>query len=241
MKRLEIEKTLGIPAEEVLTKQHNLWIGVSSSVWFRTEGNLERLVEWALAHTREKLLVWIPGRLYAVNVNHIDKKSRAQALRKGYAEQQRFEERVAAAVSTRDPEERRRVVITNYDSVLTPTLVRRRSLFYRAFSEEGEFYRRVMEVTEDVLRARGRTITPQRTEAAAIFLLQELAMFISPLTTNDDPATSYTAELYPGIGKVDQLARDLVEGDVLPALTEKLALETTEGFGVVSVALREEP
>lgn len=199
-------------------------------------GNLEQIIRWALEHTRQELLIFIPGRLYAVNAYHLDKMSRARALREGYVTEDQFRTRVEAALEDLSPEKRSHVQIVGYDDLLTPAVVRRRAVLYRAFSEEGEFYSRVMEVVEDYLIARQRTVSKTRMEAVAVYQLQELPLFIAPVRTIDSD-TAYVAEVYPGLGKFDRLVRDLVEGGVFPELTQKLQL--TEQCGIVNVDLEE--
>lgn len=238
MAGIKINAVLGIPTDEILARQHNLWVGVSDSSWFLAPGHLEQIVRWALEHTRQELLIWIPGRMYAVNAYHLDKMSRARALREGYATEDRFRTRVETILATYTSEERSHVQIVGYDDLLTSTVIRRRSILYRTFSEEGEFYSRVMEVVEDYLVSRQRTVSKTRMEAVAVYQLQELPIFISPVRTIDAD-TAYVAEIYPGLGKFDYLVRDLVEGNVFPDLTQKLQL--TEQCGIVSVQLEDEP
>ncbi len=233
MERLVIEKTLGIPAEEVLAKQHNLWMGISNSGWF--EEHLEQIVLWALAHTKEKLLVVVPGRLWAVNLHHVDKKSRARALRLAFAKEAQYYKRIHDALPA-DAEGRVRIV--GYDEILTAGYVHWRELFYRAFSEEGPFYDRVMDIARDYLASRGRTINKDRLEAAALYQLQELPMFLGPLRTIGDD-TPYTANVYPGLTKFDELVRDLIGGGVLPDINAGFGI-TCDSSGFVSVAFTEE-
>lgn len=233
MKRLVIEKTLGISAEEVLARKHDLWVGVSNTGWF--EEHVERLVLWALAHTKTKLLVLVPGRLWAVNLNHVDNKSRARALRLAFAKEAQYIKRIRDALPADAVSQ---VRIVGYDEVLTAGYVHWRELFYRAFSEEGPFYDRVMDITRDYLVSRGRTIDKDRLEAAALYQLQELPMFLGPLQTIGDGA-SYAVNVYPGLGKFDALVRDIIDGGVLPDVNAGFGI-TCDPSGVVSVMLTEE-
>lgn len=228
---MKLDRTLGIPEREILDRRHNIWVGVSNSRWFNTPGNLEGLIRWSLAHTREKLLIWIPGRLYAVSINHIEKQSRARALREGFAAEARFRARIDEMFLA-TPVERKRIRIADYDETLTPRMCRRRSVLYRAFSEEGAFYHRLIEIAEEFLISRGRTVSKRRLEASALYQLQELHMFLSPVQMVHDD-TTYAVETYPGLGKYDQLVRDLVEGRVFPQLTRQLML--TSRCGIASL------
>ncbi len=237
MKRLEIEKTLGIQAEEVLAKRHNLWVGISDTSWFNE--HLEVIVRWAFVHSCAQLLVVIPGRLWAVNLNHVEKRSRARALRLAFAKEERCRERLKSVQQELSPESGVRVRIISFDDVLTPSYVRQREMLYRAFSEEGSFYERLTDITRDFLAKRGRTVNKERAEAAALYQLQELPMFLGPLRTNGDDM-AYAVNVYPGLGKFDQLVRDLIEGVAFPDLTVALEI-AAEPSGVVGVALMEEP
>jgi len=236
MSRIKISSTLGIAADEILARKHNLWVGVSDSKWFHAEGNLEELILFSLEYTKDELLVWIPGRLYATNYLHLDRLSRAQAIRGGYAVEERFFSRITRLLSKRTREERSRVRMAGYDDCLTPAFVRRRSLLYREFSEEGEFYKRVVEIADGFLVARQRTVSKYRAEASALYLLQELPSFLAPLGTIDSSAM-YQATVYPGFGKIDELASDLKEGECFPELTERLRIENPSG--IVNVELED--
>ena len=229
----EIQETLGVAAEEILARGHNLSVGVSDTPWFNGEGRLESLILWALEHTREKLLVWIPGRMYASNYFHIRKFRRSEALRLGFVAEDRFRARVEAAV--RDhlrAGSSATIDIVGYDGLLTPEFVYRRSVLYRCFSEQDGFYRRVMEVADEYLQTRGRTVSEKLVEAVAVYQLQEMPMFIAPVRIIGKE-TAYTTTVYPGMGKFDLLAHDLTRGSVFPELTAKLGL--TEPMGIASV------
>lgn len=228
---LSISTVLGLNAEDIQAKKHNLWIGVSNSAWFNREGNLESIIRWARNHTRDRLLVLVAGRMYAVNVNHIEKKTRACALREGYEIEARFRARIEALPFINDQPTIR---IVDYDEVMTPAHVMRRSVLFREFSKEEELYKRITGIAADFLRMRGRTADKGRVEAAALYQLQELPLFIAPVRPiNGDPDECYEANVYPGLGRFDELARDLIAGKIFPELTARLKL--TETCGIVSV------
>lgn len=231
--QLKIEKTLGVSAEEALAKKHNLWVGVSNNGWFNE--HLEQIVLWALDHTREKLLVVVPGRLWAVNLHHVGDKSLPRALRLAFAQEARFCERIATALPA---EARDKVRIVGYDELLTAQYVHLREMFYRAFSEEGPFYERVIAVVHPYLTDRGRTTSKDRLEAAALYLLQELPMFMGPLRTIADEV-GYAVNVYPGLGPFNTLVRDIICGGVLSDINAGFAIDRGPSGGV-SVALTEE-
>ncbi len=161
---LTVQQTLGFTADDVLARRYNLWVGISQSKWF--EDHLEKLITWACSHTRDRLLVLVPGRMYAVNVNHIEGMTRALALKYGYEVEAKIRKQIEA-ISL--PHGCPRIRLADYDEILTPNYVRRRSLLFREFSQEGEFYTRISEIAADFLAARGRTVRKKMVEAAALY------------------------------------------------------------------------
>jgi hypothetical protein len=239
MSMIEIRETLGLPAEEILAKRHNLWFGVSDTPWFNDRTRLLQLIFWTLEHTRQNALVCIPGRLFAVNYFHIDRMSRARALYCGFMRERQFRGIIEAELGG-IPD---RMLIVDYDDLLDPQFVRRRKILYHAFSEEGPFYRRVIDVAGEYLRARKRTVTTKFAEAIALYQLQELPMFLAPIRFKGEFGhMTFPAAVYPGLGPFDRLARDLVEGWEFPNLSMALRIpEVAEPCGIVSVKLAGEP
>lgn len=235
MSSITITSTQGVSVDSVLQYKFNLWVGVSDSNWFHASHNLERLVQFALDYTRKEVLIWVPGRLYASNYFHLDKMSRAQALRKGYAEETKFRLRVEAWLDAHTIE-RKRVRMVDYDHCLTSDFVYRRSILYRAFSQQGEFYQRMMEIAQDYLTARQRTASKHRVEASVVYLLEELPSFLAPLGMIDSDVV-YQAGVYPGLGKLDILVNDLKEGKLFPDMTDMLRIE--KPCGMVNVELED--
>jgi len=82
-----------VTKESILNKEHNLWIGVSfGNKWF-TKENVEELIKFGLEHTKESLLVLVPGRLHATNLRYFSKLSEENSLKKALAlEEEKIQE-----------------------------------------------------------------------------------------------------------------------------------------------------
>ena len=209
MLSFEIQETLGVTAVDILAKRHNLFVGASDTPWFRDGRRLEELAGWAIEHTRDSLLICLPGRLYSSNAFHIDKESRALALQRGYQLEDAYRARIGLIL--RGHPRRETVRVIGYGELHTGEFAMRKEALYRAFSLRRGFYRRIIEVAKEYLAARQRPTDDLRAEAIAVYQLQELPIFIAPLRTIDLEET-YSAVIYPGFGKFDELAWDLANG-----------------------------
>ena len=71
-----IKNYLGTTKEEVDSKKFNICIGVSLGNKRFTKENIKKYIIWALDKTKEDILILIPDRIHAINVE-------AQGLRQG--------------------------------------------------------------------------------------------------------------------------------------------------------------
>src|SRR3989344_7414326 len=177
-KEIIINETLGVSKESILNKEYNLWVGFSfGNKWFIKE-NLKRLISFGLKYTKQSLLILIPSRLYATNLRYIDKLSRSESLKRAFeAGDKQFLETQSIKVGL-GAEAQNKVIVANYDDVLTSTCIVQREVLLREFSKQQEFYNIVMDIAFEILALRGRTASKERAESVALFVLQELPFFI---------------------------------------------------------------
>lgn len=221
-----------VSKESVLNQEHNLWIGFSfGNKWF-TKENLERLINFGLKYTKQSLLVWIPSRLYATNLRYIDKLGRAESLKRAFEiGDEKFLE-VQNIKSMLSVEDQNRVIIANYDDVLTSEYLKQREVLLREFSKQQEFYNLIMEISFETLELRGRTATKDRAESVALFVLQELPLFIDGVM-KIGTSIVHTVVLYPGLGKLDELVMKIRNNNGFELLRDKLNIKNS--IGIVSI------
>ncbi|MBI2120281.1 MAG: tRNA-dependent cyclodipeptide synthase [Parcubacteria group bacterium] len=216
-KEITIKETLGVSKESILHKEHNLWVGFSfGNKWFSDE-NLEQLIHFGIKYTKQTLLICIPSRLYATNLRFFDNLSRAEALKRAFTSGDEKFSLVQKIVSSFNDEEQNKIIVANYDDVLTPQCIKQREVLFREFSKQGEFYRLVMEISNEMLELRGRTISKDRAEGAALYILQELPLFLDGIM-KVDPSIVHTVILYPGLGKFDELVMKIKNDTVFTSV-----------------------
>ncbi|MFA6158127.1 MAG: tRNA-dependent cyclodipeptide synthase [Candidatus Paceibacterota bacterium] len=226
---MEIKNCLLVSKESIMAKEHNLWIGYScGNKWF-TLDSLSELIELGLKHTKKSLLILIQGRLGATNFKYIENMGRAEALKEAFRVSD--EKRVEIENLVKDlPEDRRsKIIIADYDEVLTPQFITQREILMREFSLQKEFYDRVMEISEDFLDIRHRTISKNRKEDVALYILQELPLFLDGVIKKGTE-NLHTVILYPGLGKLDYLVKDILEDNGFKSLKERLVVTNNPGI-----------
>jgi len=229
MEIIQIKETLLIPEEDIFKKRYNLWIGLSfGNKWF-TKNNLEKLIDFGLKHTKKSLLILIPGRLQVSNLRYIDNLSRAKSLKRAFAMEDEKRQEVEVIVSRLPVKDQKKVVIANYDDTLTPKVIKQREVLMREFAKQKFFYDSVMEISKEMLKIRGRTISKDRAESVALYVLQELPLFLNGVSIIDRDEL-YSVILYPGLGKFDELVVDIINSDDYESLRDKLGIINKTGI-----------
>ena len=229
---MEIKNTLLVSKESILNKEHNLWIGYSyGNKWFTPE-NLSALINLGLEYTKESLLIWIPSRLYATNFKYIENLGRAESLRQAFEIGAERRKEIESIVEKLPKNEQEKIIIADYDEVLTLKFIAQREILMREFSLQKSFYEIVMDIADEILESRGRTISKDRKENVSLYVLQELPLFLDGVKKVDSEIL-HTVILYPGFGKLDYLVKRILEDDEFKILKEKLHITNKTGIADV--------
>ena len=232
MTKIELKDSLLIPKESILNKEQNLWIGYSyGNKWF-TQENLSALINFGIEYTKESLLILIPSRLYATNFKYVENLGRAESLRRAFEIGDERKKEIESIVMNLPKEKQEKIIIVDYDEVFTLKFIAQREILMREFSLQKKFYEIVMDIADEILESRGRTISKNRKEDVALYVLQELVWFLDGVKKNGND-TLYTVVLYPGFGKLDYLVKSIIEDDEFKEFKEKLNITNKTGIADV--------
>ncbi len=233
-KNIIAKQSLGIQLDDVERHAYNLWLGISLGNNFFTEEHLRAVIEFALHFTKEKVLVLIPGRMQASNYMHLEDFSRAKSLRKAFAEEDRKTNEIMNIISNLDASQTQLISVASYDDVCTPEYIKQRELLFREFSKEEMFYSDVIDVVEEIINSRKRTLFKKRSEGLALYVLNEIPFFLNGVQKLDS-TLRYEVVVYPGVGGIDRLVNKIAEIDSYDQLRAKLKL--VGGVGILDIGV----
>lgn len=93
--------------------------------------------------------------------------------------------------------------------------------FFTEFAAHGEFYTHIMEIMAENFKKSPHTLDTARLEKLAEYILHELPLFLDGIDFN---GVHYDAMLYPGLGAIDYLVKDLQEGIRFSELSQLLKI-----------------
>lgn len=230
-RQLRIQGTLGITRFDIEERRKSIVVGVSLGNRFFSEVNLNAYLRWAVSHTRDRVIVVIPDRLYAINLRHKDRKSEARAARMAARLGQRMRDIVERTRDGMPLHHAEKVTLAMWDEAVglsdkyPNNIIALRERFQEdKGSGNTGFYARVMRLVDTFLNNAKRAGTSQeRQEALCEYFLQEFAVLVGGLEHESDGlSTLYELLPYPILDDVQRLIVDIQDGSMYPDLRERL-------------------
>ena len=238
---MRIVKCLGATKEEIENKKFNIVIGVSLGNKYFTKENINQYILWALDYTKEDILVLIPDRIQAINIEALGdyKKLRAfrVAIRKGDEKEDEVKEILAAL-----PQEKQKTIkIARWREVTGSKYHDYRiEVLFDEFRKKGDFYDYIISIVKQNCKNTPHTLKIERLEKLAEYILYEIPVFINGFKYGfykripKKEEKKYNLIIYPGLNDFDNLIIGLQNGTLFPDLSKKLKINDkiiiVEGF-----------
>lgn len=211
---MKIKDCLGITSEEIKSKEHNIWIGVSLGNKYFTQENIKQYIEWALEHTKNKVLVVIADSIHAINLEVLDHRNPKSARRRALVVGDEKYGEVKALIQNLSTNDQERVSVVRWDDVTKFNNYKQRlELVRNEFKSNPEFHDEVIDIVKSGRPDRADKISQMpdtEINRLAEYVLEEIPLFVDGVKDSDN--TIYTLIPYPGLTKLDELFVDLNTG-----------------------------
>lgn len=225
---MRIEKYLNTDANEVANKSFNIWIGISLGNKYFTQDHIKAYVEWALQYTKERVLVVIGDSLHAVNLEVLDNKTPAAAMRKvlnmgdiKYAEAQDIFSELPTDQQDKISVVRWRDILDAYDYQGKLSVVK------AEYQNNSEFREYIRDITRNGRQDRTDKLSrlnEGELDRLCDYVLNEIPHFVNGVQGYGDDIV-YTLIPYPGLTKLDELFVGIQNKTMFPELAEKLGVQ----------------
>jgi tRNA-dependent cyclodipeptide synthase len=229
---MRIESYLNVTQEEVDSRQHNIWIGVSLGNKYFTKDNIRAYIQWSLAKTKDTVLVIIADALQAINLEVLDHRTKPAAQRKAMKMGNEKYAEVQEIISQLPAELAQQVHLARWSDVVEHENYKR-SLdiaqnYYKTNLEFRNYIIEAVKVGRPDRTSRLLKLTTQELDRLADYILNELPHFIDGVQGYDERV--YTLIPYPGLTILDELFVGINTKTMFPELAEKLNIKNHIGI-----------
>lgn len=221
---MRIAEGLNFNPEILKQKQYNIFIGLSlGNRYFRDPNNIKDFLSWSLENSVSNVVIFIPDKIHAINYQVKDKYKPEMALRTALRKGRQMKEQVKEISQQFDPLLSKRIKILTWEEIeITEDYQRRKKILYEEFAKNPLFRTRIIETVQENTKNTKSQLNTSQYEQLASYPLDELPLYIDGFEYN---GKRYDFTLYPGIGKIDYLAKDIQDGIVFPELSNKLNIQ----------------
>lgn len=223
---MRIEKHLNATGAEIRDKKYNIWLGLSLGNKYWTPDHIRAFLEWALAHTKEKVAILIPDKIQAVNYE----------IKSGYKPQwamavaRRKEDEVETIVRNILDEENvpaDKVEIVRWEQIEDGEYQRIVEILRDEFAKNPVFKKAVIDAVRDVSHLQSLCLDSSAYERLAKYVIDEMPVLLNGFQVN---SVHYDLLPYPGLAKIDYLRDELLNGISFPEITKRLNIQTKVGL-----------
>ncbi len=230
---MKIERYFNTTEADVVSKQHNIWFGVSLGNPYFTEENIQHYIEWSLKYTKEKVLVVVADEIYAINLEVLGNKSLGGARRRAMKLGENKHKEIQNIISRLAENEQSKVQLTRWSEIVnTEYYQRQQSIIFSEFQNNKEFHDHVVEIVKVGRSDRASRIaqlSDKEMDRLAEYVLNEIPHFVNGVQGYDEHV--YTLIPYPGLSRFDDLFVGINNGTLYSGLSRRL--EITNKIAIV--------
>jgi len=217
---MEIKTYLNTTKEEVESKSFNIWIGISLGNKYFTKENIKKYILWALENTKEDVVILIADKIHAINYQIRNKYTKERAMQVALRKGQEIKQSVSKIIKQLPEKKQNKIHILLWNNIENdPDYKSIKNIIFNEFKVNPIFHKRIVEISKENMKFK---FTEEEFEKLSFYVLNELPLFIKGVKYNKKV---YNLIPYPGLGKIDYLTIDLLEGKSFPELTKKLKVE----------------
>lgn len=234
---MAITEIYGTSSQKIQERQHNVLIGLSPRNRFFVEkgrvmdSNFQSYLSFAIAHTRERIGIFVPGFNETANILILDRKSDRKTPFSLYEAEIKARKQEALLIEQllrfRDdlPQTQAQLVdVFRWRDVIfaNPKYVENFRTIETAFRENKEFHKDVIAITRNFIKNNPRHFSQEGIEKLAYYFLREFAVLVGGVEYGSH---DYDLLLYPVMTNVQRLIIDVQNGRKYPFLTSKLQMK----------------
>jgi len=219
---MKIQKIFNTTISEINSKKFNIFIGISlGNKWF-TKENFQEYLNWALEHTKDKVLFWIGDKIQAINYNvrnkNHSKYNNNRALKNGL----KIREMLKDLISELPREKQNKIKILRWEEYeeYDEFCKKYTSIIYNEFKKNPKFQKEILQLIKKLIT--DRKFSDEEYLELSKYLLEE---FVGSYSGINYELNYYGMYLYPQESLLHHFIEKLQQGKIFPELNKKLPKE----------------
>ncbi len=209
---------------DILSKKHNIWLGVSISLKPYSEKLAQQYLKLIIKYSKDSALVFVGDEIASINYNVLQNYSQETSLKKAMAKGDFFVNKYSKLVKTLSPEDQKKIKIVRWADVWTEKTEKFYDILKEEYLTNLVFKKEVDVPIISFLKNSQRTVKDSRVAKMSEYILKELPFLLDGVGYEQ---IKYNLLVYPTYSKVSlgELSSKIQKGEKYADLKKKLNLK----------------
>ncbi|MEK7068366.1 MAG: tRNA-dependent cyclodipeptide synthase [Patescibacteria group bacterium] len=204
--------------EDALSKKYTLGIGISlGNKWFSTDNTLA-LIEWALEHTKDIVIVYVADAIHAINLEVRNGINSARALNIARRKGQTILEEIRNEIEKRGlPQDR--ILYATWEDMYEPPFIEKVQWMRAFYERSSDFQSRIHTIVRDYSSNEERQFSDEEVHKLGLYIVEESPEMIAKVPIK---GVIFDANVYPFDSETVRFFENIQKGLEFPEIKEKL-------------------
>jgi len=220
---MKVQKIFNTTKKEIESKKFNIFIGISlGNKWF-TKKNLRGYLNWALEHTKNKVLFLIADKIHAINYCVRNKKhSQESNLKKALKEGRKVKKIILKLIAELPKERQNKIKILRWEEYKKYDKFSKKytSILYNGFEKNAKFQKEILKIIKDSIK--DKNFSDEEYLKLSEYFLEEFTAIYSGIK---DELNYYGMYIYPQDTLISSFVENIQQAQIFKKLNKKLPKE----------------
>lgn len=206
--------------ESLNNREYNIGVGISlGNKWFSAE-NIVSLVEWALAHTKDFVVIYVADSIHAINIEVRNRKSPQKSMEVAQKMGDAILEEVRLLAETRlTSDQLAKLHYEKWDKLITPAFQEKLNWLTTKYETDTIFRNEIVNLVDGFTRSEDRVFSEEDKVKLGTYVIAELPEIVGRTPIN---GLSFDAYAYPYDGKLPEFIEEIQKGNMFPEIRDRV-------------------
>lgn len=216
---LNLVKIRGGDENSLNNKEYTIGVGLSlGNKWFTVE-NILKSIEWALDHSKNKVVIYVADSIHSINIQVRSRKSHDASLRIAEREGEELFRNIKEAVTSLKQSDQDRLVFVKWDELVDQKFKEKLKYLRSLYATPGPFQERIHSIVRQHTAKENRIFSDADIHTLGSYIIEELPECLNRIPMNGIIVDAY---MYPQENQIVELIAQIQNNEAFPEIRKNI-------------------
>lgn len=221
-----VKKVLDGSKTDIENRKFNIFVPISLGNLYFTRERVREMVQWAIQHTKERVVILIADKIQAINYEVLRDMDQEQSLKAAHDLGDNFYRMAERVVRSLPADQQEVVSVARWEDIEESEFTEMQTVLKEEYQSNPNFKAEVHRVVTQMLADK---LPDGESDLHRLgdYVIEEMPLMFKGITVN---GTHYDVFLYPGLSELDILVSDIQSRRRFSEIADRLGLTTKQPF-----------